>query len=290
VESSWGNDWGIEFRAPSLADDERFRNWYATQYRLGASPGAAMALLKMNEDIDVRHVLPSIRTATLILHRVGDRTIRIEHGRYLAAHIPGAKYVELDGIDHIPFVGDADSVIAEIEEFLTGARPVAEPDRVLATILFTDIVGSTEHAAALGDHRWRDLLEQHHAIIRREIARFRGKEEGTAGDSFLATFDGPARGVRCALAAIGAVRQLGLEIRAGLHTGEVELLHGNVGGLAVHIGARVAAQAAANQVLVSSTVKDLMAGSGIQFVDEGSRTLKGVPGEWHLYAVQQQDT
>ena len=286
IESGWGNAWAIEMRAASLADDEHFRHWYATHYRLGASPGAAMALAKMNAEIDVRHILPSIRIPTLILQRRGDRTVRVEHGRYLAEHIPGAKYVELEGIDHIPFIGDADSVLGHIEEFLTGVRPVPEPDRVLATVLFTDIVGSTERAAALGDRRWRELRDTHHAIVRRELARYRGREVETAGDSFLATFDGPARAIRCALTVRDAVRQLGIEIRAGLHTGEVELMDDKVGGLAVHIGARVAAQAGASEVLVSSTVKDLVAGSGIQFSDRGTFALKGVPGEWNLFAVE----
>jgi len=286
VESSWGDAWGIEFRAASLAADDRFRHWYAMHYRLGASPGAAKALLKMNEDIDVRHVLPTIRVPTLILHREGDRTIRVEHGRYLAENIPGAKMVELDGVDHIPFVGDADGVVDEIEEFLTGVRPAPEHDRILATILFTDIVGSTEMAANIGDYRFRDLLERHHAIIRHELARYRGNEVETTGDGFLATFDGPARAIRSALAAIDAVRPLGIEIRAGLHTGEVELIDNKVGGLAVHIGARVAALASASQVLVSSTVRDLVAGSGIQFQDQGAFALKGVPGEWRLFAVK----
>lgn len=286
VESGWGGPVWIEKRAPSLADDARFRQWYAMQYRLGASPGAALALLKMNVDIDVRDILPTIRVPTLILHRRDDRTIDVEHGRYLASHIPGAKYVELDGMDHIPFVGDADRVIQEIQEFLTGARPASEPDRMLATILFTDIVGSTERAAAIGDHRFRDLLEQHHAIVRREFVRYRGNEVETTGDGFLATFDGPARGIRCALAAGDAVRQLGIEIRAGLHTGEVEVIDNQVGGLAVHIGARVAALAGPSQVLVSGTVKDLVVGSGIRFADRGSHLLKGVPGEWHLFAVE----
>jgi class 3 adenylate cyclase len=245
-----------------------------------------MALAKMNAEIDVRHILPSIRIPTLILQRRGDRTVRVEHGRYLAEHIPGAKYVELEGIDHIPFIGDADSVLGHIEEFLTGVRPVPEPDRVLATVLFTDIVGSTERAAALGDRRWRELRDTHHAIVRRELARYRGREVETAGDSFLATFDGPARAIRCALTVRDAVRQLGIEIRAGLHTGEVELMDDKVGGLAVHIGARVAAQAGASEVLVSSTVKDLVAGSGIQFSDRGTFALKGVPGEWNLFAVE----
>jgi len=286
INSGWGSAWGIERRAESLANDERFRHWYATLYRLGASPGAAMTLYKMNAEIDVRHVLPTIRVPTLILHRSGDRMIQVEHGHYLAAHIPGAKYVELEGVDHIPFVGDADSVIAQIEEFLTGVRPMPEPDRVLLTVLFTDIVDSTHRISEIGDRRWRELLANHHALIRRELSRYRGREVGTAGDSFLATFDGPARAVRCAQSAGDAVRQLGMEIRAGLHTGEVELMGETVGGMAVHIGARVSALARANEVLVSSTVKDLVAGSGLQFEDRGTHMLKGVPGEWHLFAVE----
>jgi pimeloyl-ACP methyl ester carboxylesterase len=286
INSGWGSAWGIERRAGSLASDERFRHWYATLYRLGASPGAAMTLYKMNAEIDVRHVLTTIRVPSLILHRAGDRTIQVEHGRFLAAHIPGAKYVELEGIDHIPFVGDADSVIAQIEEFLTGVRPMPEPDRVLSTVLFTDIVDSTRRISEIGDRRWRELLANHDALIRRELARYRGREVGTAGDSFLATFDGPARAVRCALSAGDAVRQLGMEIRAGLHTGEIELMGESVGGMAVHIGARVAALAGASEVLVSSTVKDLVAGSGLQFSDRGVHPLKGVPGEWHLFAVE----
>lgn len=286
INTNWGTAWSIEQRAASMANDERFRHWYATLYRLGASPGAAMTLYKMNAEIDVRHVLPTIRVPTLILHRTGDRTIPLAHGRYLAAHIPGAKFVELEGIDHVPFVGDADSVIAQLEEFLTGVRPLPEPDRVLSTVLFTDIVNSTNRLSEIGDKRWRELLENHNALIRRELARYRGREVSTAGDSFLATFDGPARAVRCALSAGEAVRQLGMQIRAGLHTGEIELMGENVGGMAVHIGARVAALAGANEVLVSSTVKDLVAGSGLQFADRGSHVLKGVPGEWHLFAVE----
>ncbi|HEV8676495.1 MAG TPA: adenylate/guanylate cyclase domain-containing protein, partial [Methylomirabilota bacterium] len=200
--------------------------------------------------------------------------------------IPGAKYVELPGIDHLPFVGPADTILDEIEEFLTGVRHGPEPDRVLATVLFTDIVGATERAAALGDRRWRELLEQHHATVRSELGRFRGREIDTAGDGFLATFDGPARAIRSACAITEAVRPLGLAVRAGLHTGECELMDDKVGGIAVHIGARVAAEAKAGEVLVSHTVKDLVAGSGLRFADRGIRALKGVPGEWRLFAVE----
>ncbi len=286
IEQGWGDAYAIETRAPSRMSDEHFRRWYATLYRMGASPGAAMALMKMNSEIDVRHVLPNIRVPTLILHRDHDRTIPVEHGRYLAEHIPGAQYVELTGIDHLPFVGDVDSLVAQIEEFLTGAHSAPEADRVLATVLFTDIVGSTQRAVELGDRRWQDLLDQHHVLVRRELARHRGREVDTAGDGFLATFDGPARAVRCASAICAGVRSLGIQVRAGLHTGEIEMGEGKISGVAVHIGARVAAFASPGEVLVSSTVKDLVAGSGIQFADRGLRALKGVPDEWRLFAVE----
>jgi pimeloyl-ACP methyl ester carboxylesterase len=271
--------------APSLADDARHREWFFTNQRLGASPGAAIALFRMNMQIDVRHVLPTVRVPTLVLHRTGDRMMPVEHSRYIAERIPGAKYVELPGIDHALYAGDSDRILREIEEFLTGTHRAVEPDRVLATVLFTDIVGSTERAAALGDRRWRDLLEEHHTVVRRELGRFRGREVRPTGDGFLATFDGPARAIRCAGSIVGAVRPLGVDIRAGLHTGEVELMGDDIGGIAVHLGARVAAEAGPGEVLVSSTVKDLVAGSGLQFDDRGAHALKGVPGQWRLFAV-----
>ena len=236
-------------------------------------------------EIDVRDVLPAIRVPTLVLHRTGDRGVPVEAGRYLAQHIPDAKLVELPGVDHYPFVGDGDALLDEIEEFLTGSRRTREPDRVLATVLFTDIVGSTEHAAELGDHRWKELLEAHHRLVRTELERARGKEVRIAGDGFLATFDGPARAIRCACAIRGAVRPLGIEIRAGLHTGEIELAETGVEGIAVHIGARIADLAGPGEVLVSSTVRDLVAGSGIEFADRGTHVLKGVPEEWRVQAV-----
>jgi class 3 adenylate cyclase len=239
----------------------------------------------MNAEIDVRHVLPTIRVPTLVLHRTGD-SISVDQGRYIAEQIPGAKYVELPGTDHLPAAGDFNALVDEIEEFLTGVRPVPESDRVLATVLFTDIVGSTERAATLGDRAWRALLDTHHGIVRRELERHRGREVGTAGDGFLATFDGPARAIRCAAAIRDGVRSLGIQIRAGLHTGECELMGDDVGGIAVHIGARVMATAAPSEVLVSSTVKDLVAGSGLRFVDRGVHSLHGVPGEWRLFAVE----
>lgn len=244
-----------------------------------------LAVMRMNYEIDARHVLPLIQVPTLIVHRTGDRVVKVEHGRSLAKRIPNARYVELPGPDHAPWAGDVDALTSEIEEFLTGTRRDAEPDRVLATLVFTDIVGSTERAASLGDSRWRGVLEQHHAAIRRELARFRGREIDTAGDGFLATFEGPARAVRCAAAISDAVGTLGLQVRAGVHTGEVELMGEKIGGIAVHIGARVAAQAGPGEILVSHTVKDLVAGSGLRFADRGTHTLKGVPGEWRLFAV-----
>jgi pimeloyl-ACP methyl ester carboxylesterase len=286
ISDRWGQGTYVDLLAPSLAGDERFRNWWARLERLGASPGAAMALRRMNGQIDIRQTLSAIRVPTLVLHRSGDLDTSIEEGRYLAAHIPGARFVDLPGADHLPWVGDQDTLLDEVQEFLTGTRPAAEPDRVLATVVFTDIVASTERAAELGDRRWRDLLFSHHAIVRRELERFRGREVKTVGDGFLATFDGPARAVRCACAIRDGVGELGLSIRAGLHTGECELIGDDVGGMAVHIGARVAATARAGEVLVSNTVKDLVVGSGIQFVDRGSHRLKGVPGSWRLFAVQ----
>ncbi|HEX2500702.1 MAG TPA: adenylate/guanylate cyclase domain-containing protein [Methylomirabilota bacterium] len=285
-QQEWGGPVGLDERWPSAARDERVRQWWARLLRMGSSPGAAVALLRMNAEMDVRHVLSAVRVPTLILHSHGDQALDIRGSRFMAERIPGAKLVELPGVDHVPWGDDSDAIVDEIEEFLTGVRHGPEPDRVLATVLFTDIVGSTERAAALGDRRWRDVLEQHHAVVRRELGRFRGREIDTAGDGFLATFDGPARGVRCARAVSDGVRALGLEVRAGLHTGEVELLNDKVSGLAVHIGARVAGVAGPGEVLVSSTVKDLVAGSGLRFQDRGVQPLKGVPGEWHLFAVE----
>ena len=239
----------------------------------------------MMYETDARQILPVIRVPTLLVQRVGDRVSRIEGARYMAERIPGVKYVELPGDDHIPWLGDVEAVLGEVEEFLTGVRHGREADRVLATILFADIVGSTEKAAALGDRRWRELLDTYYALARRELARFRGREIDTAGDGFFAAFDGPARGIRCAAAIAAGVRPLGIEVRAGLHTGECEVRGEKVGGIAVHIGARVASHARPGEVLVSSTVKDLVAGSGLHFDDQGTHTLKGVPGEWHLFAI-----
>ena len=285
VEKYWGTPKGVDLTmwAPSVAHDQDVAERMAAHFRAAASPGAARAVMQMNREIDVRHILPSISVPSLILHRTGDRVVDVQHARYLAAHIPRAKFVELPGIDHTIGVGDNDAIVAEVEEFLTGSRHAADLDRVVSTVLFTDIVGSTERAVALGDRQWCDLLEGYYALARRHLERFRGREIDTAGDGMFATFDGPARAVRCAKAIGHDAKSLGIDIRAGLHTGEVEIVGEKVGGIAVHIGARVAALAAAGEVLVSSTVKDLVAGSGIQFEDRGTHTLKGVDGGWRLF-------
>lgn len=290
-------DWGTPEHAAEVAQalapsaDDESKRALATMIRQSASPGAVAALNRMNLEIDVRDVLPAIRVPTLVLNRSGDSLSITGGSRYLADHIPGARHVELPGSDHAIAAGDPESVAGEIELFLADtwkerAWEESEPDRVLATVLFTDIVGSTAKTAQLGDSRWRELLQAHHTLIRRQLTRFRGTELDTAGDGFFASFDGPARAIRCACAISEAVRELGLEVRAGLHAGECERMNGKVGGIAVHIGARVAAEAVAGEVLVSSTVKDLVAGSGIEFRERGTAALKGVPGEWHLFAVE----
>lgn len=280
----WGQGGIAAYVAPSRKDDERLREWFGKLQVQSASPRDALAFMRMAFEIDVRRVAPAVNVPTLILHRTGDAVCQVENARWLARHMIGARYVELPGIDHLPWI-DGDDVIAEIQEFLTGVREPVEPDRVLTTVLFTDIVRSTERARELGDRRWRDLLEEHNALVRRELVRFRGQEVDTTGDGFLATFDGPARGIRCARAIVENLPQLGLQVRAGLHTGEVELAGSTVRGIAVHTGARVAALAGPGEVLVSGTVKDLIAGSGIELADRGAQELKGIPGKWHLYAV-----
>lgn len=285
IEKDWGGRMDIADLAPSVARDDRFADWLATYFRRSASPGAALALARRNTQIDIRDILPTVQVPTLVLHRTADRDAKVEEGRYIASRIPHAKVVELPGEDHLPWVGDQDSVLDEVDEFVTGMRRGPDPDRVLATVMFTDIVGSTELATRLGDRRWHDLLERHNNYVRKELIRFRGREVKTTGDGSLATFDGPARAIRCALAIREAVRGLGIDVRAGLHTGECELVGDDVGGVAIHIGARVAALAGAGEVLVSSTVKDLVAGSGIAFEERGTHTLKGVPGEWRLFSV-----
>jgi class 3 adenylate cyclase len=272
-----------------MSDEER--KAFARIVRLSASPGALAAYMRTNLDVDVCDVLPLIRVPTLVLHRTEIEFMDIRNGRYLAEHIPGAKLVELPGRDFAPQTGDPDRLFAELESFLAdvseGRLREREPDRMLATVLFTDIVGATALAAELGDRAWRELLQRHHETVRRELGRFRGKEIDTAGDGFFATFYGPARAINCACAVRDAVAELGLDVRAGLHAGECELMDEKVGGIAVHIGARVAAQAQPREVLVSSTVKDLVAGSGLAFADRGAHDLKGIPGEWRLFAVEQ---
>jgi pimeloyl-ACP methyl ester carboxylesterase len=290
ARARWGTrafaDEDLRLYGPSALSDAEVRRWWPSWIRFTATPGAFAALLRMNAEIDVRHVLPALHVPTLVLHRSGDRVVSAERGRELANAIPGARYVELAGIDHYPWLGDAEALAAEVERFVAGVAEEAELHRVLATILFTDIVSATERAADLGDREWKRLLESHHALVRAHLARFRGREIDSAGDGFFATFDGPARAVRCACAIANAVRDLGLKVRAGVHTGECELIGDKVGGLAVHIGARIAARAEPGEVLVSNTVRDLVAGSGLAFVDRGTAELKGVPGEWRLYSVE----
>jgi class 3 adenylate cyclase len=286
MQREWGGPVGLDERAPSVADDPHFREWWATYLRMGASPGAALALTKMNAEIDVRNVLPSIRVPTLVIHREGDLCLKVEEGRFVASSIPGSKYVELPGVDHLPFVGDQDAILDEVEEFLTGVRHAPEYDRVLATVLFTRIVDSSLQAEQLGERRWRDLIERHHAYVRRDLELFKGREIEMVGDGLLATFDGPARAIRCACAITDSASRLGIKIKAGLHTGECDVMEDKVGGIAVEIGAQVAMHAAVGEILVSHTVKDLVAGSGISFEDRGAETLMDIPGEWRLFAVE----
>jgi pimeloyl-ACP methyl ester carboxylesterase len=287
IQEHWGGPVGIEERAPSKRDDPQFREWWATYLRMGASPGAAVALTKMNAEVDVRHVLPTIRVPTLVLHRTGDMCLKVEEGRYVAERIPNVKYVELPGVDHLPFVGDQDALLDEIEEFLTGVRHTAEPERVLATVLFARIVDSPERAAAHGTKGWQNLIERFRAQISKEIVWFRGREVDMTGAGPLATFDGPARAIRCACAIGEYAARLGIEIRVGLHTGECDLLDGTrVGGMAVEIGKEIRNRAGAGEVLVSHTVKDLVAGSGLNFGEYGTTIFDEIPGAWQLYKVE----
>jgi|MudIll2142460700_1097286.scaffolds.fasta_scaffold42190_1 pimeloyl-ACP methyl ester carboxylesterase len=288
-EKHWGTPIGFKTIAPSFADDESCRNWWARNLRLGASPAAGIALYRMNIEIDIRSVLPSISVPTLILHRDGDRLINVENARYLANHIAGAKYVELAGSDHLPWFGDSEAVLDQIEEFLTGVRPRMTTERVLSTILFVDIVGSTERAQSLGDARWRDLLGTFHAQVAQELSRFGGQLIDTAGDGVFSSFDGPARAVRCAMAIRERAARIGIAIRGGVHTGECEIAGGKLAGIAVHTGARVASAAESGDILVSSTVKSLVAGSGLRFASRGRRHLKGLEEELELFAVGNPD-
>jgi class 3 adenylate cyclase/pimeloyl-ACP methyl ester carboxylesterase len=283
----WGrqSEGMIELFAPSLVGDPRVAEYTARLERSAASPGMVQKIFEMFLDIDVRAVLPTIHVPTLVLHRHSDRAVNRRAGQQLAASIPGARYVELPGIDHLPWAGDSDAVLGEIEEFLTGKRSAPETDRVLATVMFTDIVGSTKRASELGDARWRELLAAHHAAVRDELARSRGREVKTLGDGFLATFDGPARAIRCGQAIAASAESLGLQVRVGVHTGEVVLIGDDVGGIAVHIAARVGALAGPCEVLASSTTRDLVAGSGISFLDRGACQLAGIEDEWRLFTA-----
>ena len=285
VRRDWGGPVALDIWAPSRVGDREFERWWARLLRQGTSPAGAIALMDLYREMDVRAILPTIDVPTLVLHREDDRMIPVEQGRYLAEAIPGTRYVELPGNDHLPFAGDLDGLLDEVEEFLVGSRGAPESERALATILFTDIVGSTERAAELGDRGWRQLLERHDAAVRHQLFLHRGREVKTMGDGFLATFDGPARAIRCATAVQEEVSGLGIDVRAGIHTGEVELIGEDVGGMAVNIGARIGALAEPGEVLVSSTVRELVVGSGLEFAERGTRTLKGAPGEWQLFAV-----
>jgi class 3 adenylate cyclase len=285
IAREWGGPVGLTLWAPSHHDDPQLQEWWAHLLRNGTSPLGARALLRMYLDLDVRHVLPTIAVPTLVLHRTRERVASVGAGRYIAEHIPGARLVELEGDSHLPVVGDMEPILEEVEEFLTGRPPVREPDRVLATVLFTDIVGSTQRAAELGDSRWRELLDTHNRLVRRQLDRYRGREVKTVGDGFVATFDGPARAVRCAWTIADEERRLGIEIRAGLHTGEVEVREQDVGGIAVHIAARVMAAARPGELLASRNVRDLVVGSDVALEHRGTRSLKGVEGKWQLFAV-----
>jgi class 3 adenylate cyclase/dienelactone hydrolase len=285
IEVNWGTprSLAIGMRTAGSGDDALRAERVAAYYRASASPGAAAAIMRMNREIDVRHILSATRVPTLVIHRTGDPVIEVGHARYLAQHIPGAKLVELDEPLHTPWLGNRDAILDVAEQFLTGAQHVREPDRLLATVLFADIVGSTEHVAAIGDDPWRELLNEFYIQIREMLQLYRGREVSTAGDGFLAAFDGPARAIRCAAALGNAVGPLGVKMRCGIHTGECELIGRDLAGIAVHIGARVAAHAAPGEVLVSQTVRDLVAGSGLVFEDRGSHRLRGVPNKWRLF-------
>ncbi len=282
---AWGTGANVAVWAPSKAGDDTFRRWWGRYERGLWSPATYMAVMRWGSKLDLRSVLPAIRVPTLVLHREDDQRVPLDHGRYLADHIPGARLVVVPGTDFMFFTQGADEIVDHIEEFITGAPPVREPDRALATVLFTDIVDSTDHASRLGDKNWTDLLDRHDELVSRELERHRGRKVNPTGDGILATFDGPARAVRCAQAICEAVRNLGIEVRAGLHTGEVELRGEDIGGIAVHIGQRVSALAGPGEVLVSRTVTDLVAGSGLAFEERGEHDLKGVPGRWPIYAV-----
>ena len=290
IESSWGQGTFLPMLAPSVAGDARFAAWWRRLERSSVTPNAAARFFRSMLELDVTPILPTIQAPTLVIHRRDSPLIRADAARWFALQIPGARYLEMPGADAVPYVGDVDVVLDEVEEFLTGARGVGNAERVLATVLFVDISGSTPLAQVLGDRRWRDLLEDYRRTVRRLLARFRGQEIDTAGDGFLVTFDGPARAIRCALSIQEACMELGLEVHSGVHTGEVELRGGSISGLAVHIGARVGALARAGEVIATGTVKDLVLGSGLRFIDRGRHVLKGVDGEWQLFLALPSDT
>jgi class 3 adenylate cyclase len=286
--ATWGETNGVAMSlfAPSMAEDPALAEWFSRLQRLAASPSEARIIFNAMVDLDVRHVLPSIRVPTLVMHRPKELLWDVRHSRYLAEHIPGARYVELDGVDSLPFIGDSEAIVEEVREFLTGGRQSGDVARDLLTVMFTDIVDATARAAALGDGHWRDLLSQHDALVRQQLARFGGREVKTVGDGFLATFDGaPSQALRCALAVTDAARALGLEVRVGMHTGECELIGDDVGGMAVHIASRVGALATGGEVLVSGTVFGTVVGGPFEFADRGFHELKGVPGRWPLFSL-----
>jgi pimeloyl-ACP methyl ester carboxylesterase/DNA-binding winged helix-turn-helix (wHTH) protein len=284
MRNDWGKPVGIEERAPTLAADENFRDWWATYLRMGASPGAAVALTKMNAEIDVRNVLPTIRVPSLVIHRAGDMCLKVEEGRFVASRIPGCKYVELGGIDHLPFVGDRDEILDEIEIFLTGVRHAEEHDRVLATVMSVKIVNPHEQAAEITN--WEDLMERSSVYVRRQIELFKGREVLFDENGLLATFDGPARAIRCAMAITDSARRLNIRAKTGLHTGECDVRGGRYSGMAVELAQKIASEAALGEVLASRTVKDLVAGSGLKFADYGAKSFKDIQGEWRLFKVE----
>ena len=286
MRENWGKPVGIEDRAPTKANDEEFRNWWATYLRMGASPGAAVALTKMNAEIDVRQVLPLIQVPTLVIHRAGDTALKVEEGRFVAAQIPGAKFVELDGIDHLPFVGEQTEILDEIEEFLTGVRHAPEYDRVLATVMQICIVNPAQQAAEFGVEPWREIIERSRSFAFNQIALFRGREVSSSESGVLATFDGPAKAVRCASAISASVRRLGVKVKTGLHTGECDLVGEKVGGVSVRLAEQIADEAEVGEILVSRTVVDLVAGSGLQFQAHSVKSFLNLPGEWPLFIVK----
>lgn len=286
MQKEWGGPVGIDERAPSMSEDQEFRDWWATYLRMGASPGAAVALTKMNAEIDVRGVLPSVRVPTLVIHRSGDMCLKVEEGRFVAAQIPGAKYVELGGIDHLPFVGDRDEILDEIEQFVTGVRFAGEYDRVLATVMHVKIVDHEDEESSRGDADWQDLFERSGEYLRRQLELFKGKQVAFDENGVVAAFDGPARAIRCAAAITDSAERLGVHVRTGLHTGECDVVGDTYGGFAVELAKKIAEESRKGDMLVSRTVKDLVAGSGLEFKELGMRSFEGIDGRWRLFTVK----